>query len=155
MPDTLVLTGPTFQQVPMGSMQVTPTNGTTAALGAILGGTAPSGGTYGGLASVADGLTAHVGGTQAAALLLPAAINRVTTVTSATDSVKLPPSVAGMRITVINDASANALQIFGSGTDTIDAVATATGVALSAAKRAIFYCVTAGAWQSLTGVKAT
>lgn len=125
--------------------------------GLITGGDAFVGGDgfHGILNSFTDTITAHVGGTQAAALALVSVVNRVTVVGSAADSVKLPPSVAGMSILIINDAAANALQVFGAGTDTIDGVATATGVALTAAKRAWFICATAGAWQSLTGVKST
>lgn len=112
-------------------------------------------GVHGILNSFTDTITAHAGGTQAAALALVSVVNRVTVVGTAADSVKLPPSTPGMSILIINDAAANALQVFGAGTDTIDGVATATGVALTAAKRAWFICATAGAWQSLTGVKST
>jgi hypothetical protein len=110
-------------------------------------------GASGGLATVgttADGLTAHAGGGQASALLLTASVNRLTTVATAADSVKLPPSAPNLAVVIINDG-AHAAQVFGSGTDTIDGVATATGVPLTNAKRAIYYCLTAGAWQSLSG----
>jgi len=106
------------------------------------------------LESTADTLTAHSGGGQASALPLTAAINRVTTVAAAADSVLLPPSQPGMTISVINDG-ANALQVFGTSPDTIDAAATGTGVALTAAHRAYYVCVTAGAWQSNAGTKSS
>jgi hypothetical protein len=98
--------------------------------------------------SSTDGLTAHAGGTQAAALLLTTAINRVTTVASVADSIKLPASAPGMQITAIN-AATNSMQVYGSGTDTINAVATATGVAVPGGKTANFYCTLAGAWHML------
>lgn len=104
------------------------------------------------LQSSADTLTAHAGGTQAAALPLTALVNRVSVAASPADSVRLPVSQAGMTVLVINDG-ASSIQIFGAGTETIDAVATATGVPCAAAKRSLFYCPTAGIWQSLQGVK--
>lgn len=105
--------------------------------------------------SVSDNLVAAVGGGKTNALLLTSSINRVITVATGADSVKLPPSEAGLEVVIINDASANALQVFGSDSDTIDAIATGTGVALSAAKRATFYCSVAGKWQSSMGAVAT
>lgn len=150
-PDSILL-HQNFVQKSVGNTTITPTGGTQAALGDILGGAAVIGGATGILESVADGLTAHAGGGQASALLLTAATNRVTTVATAADSVKLPVSAPGSSINLINDG-ANALQVFGSGTDTIDAIATGTGVALTAAHRATFYCLTAGAWQSMAGTK--
>lgn len=99
------------------------------------------------LHTVANTLTATAGGTQAAALALTASINRITVCATGGDSVRLPVSVAGMKIVVINDGAA-AAQVFGAGTDTIDAVATATGVVLTNARRAEFWCVVAGLWQS-------
>lgn len=96
--------------------------------------------------SVATGITAHAGGTQAAAIALAAAINRVDTVGTAADSVALPaPSVVGQTVIVINNAATNSMQVFGSGTDTINGVATATGVAQAAGKTAIYTAVTIGA----------
>jgi hypothetical protein len=103
----------------------------------------------------ADGVTARAGGGKALATPLAYGMNRITIVATAADSVLLPKAADGAEVLVINDAAANAAQVFGAGTDTIDGVATATGVVLSAAKRAWFYCLTDGAWISLTGVKAT
>ncbi len=98
--------------------------------------------------STVDNLTAHAGGGQANALPLTALMNRVTTVASAADSVLLPPSVAGLTVTVTN-ASATAMQVFGTSPDTINGVATGTGVSLAAGKTANYCCYTAGAWHQL------
>jgi hypothetical protein len=99
-----------------------------------------------------DGVIAHAGGTRALAMALKYGWNRLATVASANDSVALPPAVAGASVVVINDGVAAAKVYAGvTGTDTIDGVAAATGVPLTNAKRAIFYCLTAGAWQSLQG----
>lgn len=99
------------------------------------------------LTSGASALTAHAGGTQAAALALTAAINSVGTVGTIADSVKLPASVAGGIVVVVNDAALS-LQAFGASTDTIDDVATATGVAVPGKSTAVFWCPVAGKWYS-------
>jgi hypothetical protein len=114
------------------------------------------------LGSVEDGIIATAGGTKAAAYPLFAAINRLSTVANNGDSVLLPPNPkVGQVVQVINDGAANA-QIFGANSDTIDGIATATGVVLSAASRAFFSCtgVTAGAvpvyaWRSQAGAKSS
>jgi hypothetical protein len=93
-----------------------------------------------------DGIVAHAGGGQASATLLTASVNRVATVGTAADSVKLPVSVAGMVVQLVNDDAANSMQVFGSGTDTINDVATATGVAQAAGKAATYSCPVAGKW---------
>lgn len=100
------------------------------------------------LLSVATGITAFAGGGQTNATQLSAGYNRVTTVATAADSVKLPASVAGMMVVVTN-SSANSTQVFGTTPDTINAVATATGVALAAGKTGIYVCPVAGAWHLL------
>lgn len=99
--------------------------------------------------TAADALTATSSGTQSNALLLTAGINRILTVAAAADSVKLLPAVAGLTQVVINDAASNSMQVFGSGTDTINDVATATGVAQAAGKTATYYCSVAGKWYRL------
>lgn len=95
----------------------------------------------------ADGITAHAGGGQGSATALTAGINRVTTVATAADSVALPAATAGLFVAIVNDA-ANALQAFGAGTDTINDVATATGVPVAGKTMAVFFCPVAGKWYS-------
>lgn len=99
--------------------------------------------------SFADNITAHAGGTQAACQQLFNQANRVTTVASPGDSVCLPNSasqppgisngsLAGGSVTVIN-AGASPLQVFGFGTDTINGVATATGVSQMPGSAVTYY----------------
>jgi hypothetical protein len=98
--------------------------------------------------SVTDGVTAVASGGQTNATLLTSTFNNVTVVATAADSVKLPLAVAGLWVTVRNSA-ANSLQVFGSGTDTINAVATATGVAQATTVSALYFCTVsapAGKW---------
>lgn len=96
--------------------------------------------------TVADGITAHSGGTQAAAKALTASFNRVTTVAAQGDSVSLPPSVPGLEITIDN-RGANAMQVYGAGTDTINGIATATGVSHGVNQIVTYCCNAAGNWD--------
>ncbi len=96
----------------------------------------------------ADTITAYAGGGQTNATQLAATNNNVTVVASAADSIKLPLAVAGLSVRVRNSA-ANATQVFGAGTDTINAVATATGLSQAATTSALYFAVTsapAGKW---------
>ena len=111
--------------------------------------------------SVQDGIVAFAGGGKASATQLAAAVNRLSTVATGADSVKLPGVSAadvGIEVEIINDGAASA-QVFGSGSDTIDAVATATGVALANATRCkytlISYASGVGAWVSQKTVKSS
>ncbi len=103
---------------------------------------------------IETGITANAGGTQAAALALSAtkSVHEVTTVGSAADSVALPAATGSGNVHwVKNSAATNSLQLFGAGTDTIDGVATATGVAVAAGKSRMLVDSAAGKWQSLLG----
>lgn len=97
--------------------------------------------------SQADTLTAHSGGGQTSALALTAGMNRVTTVAAAADSVKLPVSVAGMQIIVINAAATNAMNVYPQTGEIINALSANTALSIVAGKTASFYCVTAGQWH--------
>lgn len=98
------------------------------------------------LARASSGLTAHAGGGQSSALQLTGAMASVGTVATAADSVKLPQAIAGAQYLLSNDATTNSMQVFGLGTDTINLVATATGVAQAAGVAALYFCAKAGNW---------
>lgn len=111
----------------------------------------------GGLRSfVEDTITATASGTQATGYQLTARLNRISVCATNADSVVLPAGVAGLQVEVFNDGAANA-QVFGKGTDTIDTVATGTGVVLTAGKRCVYSCISVtagvGAWVSNMGIK--
>ena len=91
--------------------------------------------------SPANNLTA-LGTTRATALQLTARLNNVTTAAAST-GVTLPPGIPGVRVTLFN-AGANAIQVYGSGSDTIDTIAGSTGVVLTAAARCEYFCVAPG-----------
>lgn len=97
-------------------------------------------------ASLLDGITAKAGGGQANATPLYTQISRITTVATAGDSVLLPPSVVGAEVTVVN-AGANAMQVYGSGTDTINGIAAATGISQLPNSLLTFTCVAQGQWH--------
>ena len=95
--------------------------------------------------SFTDTITAHAGGGQANAVALTSELNRITTVATAGDSVALPASAAGLTV-IVENAGANPMQVYGAGTDTINGVATATGVSQMQSSVVIYTCYTAGAW---------
>lgn len=98
--------------------------------------------------NVADNITAFAGGGQANATQLSATNNNIATVATAADSIKLPLAKPGLVLRIRN-SGANSMQVFGSGTDTINGVATATGVAQAAGTSAEYFCIKAapaGTW---------
>lgn len=97
--------------------------------------------------SFQDSITAHSTGGQANAFPLTAQTSRITVVGASGDSVLLPPSAPGLELVVINHG-ANPMQVFGTGTDTIDDAAAATGVTQMQSSFVIYSCVTAGAWYT-------
>lgn len=99
-------------------------------------------------ASASNALTAYAGGGQANATALPSAINRVTTVASAADSVKLPAATAGLMVTVINAAATNAMNVFPATGEIINALSANTALSVAANKAITFYCAVAGTWNS-------
>jgi hypothetical protein len=90
-------------------------------------------------------ITAAAGGTQAAATKVTTDNVIVGTVATAADSIRLPPAVVGASMLVFNDG-ANSMQVFGDGTETINGVATATGVAQASKVGALYACVQTGKW---------
>lgn len=97
------------------------------------------------LRSVGNALTA-VGTNRSTALQLAKEVNNITTAAAST-GVILPVGVIGMRITVFN-AGANAVQVYASGSETIDTVAGSTGVPLTNTKRCDYFFVAANTWIS-------
>lgn len=100
------------------------------------------------MSSTANGITAKAGGGQADATALTATYNRVTTVATAADSVKLPSAVAGSRVVVFNKA-ASSLNVFPSSGDAINALSADAAYALAATKGAEFICMVNGTWDTI------
>ena len=97
--------------------------------------------------SASDNLTATPGGGQAGALQLTNQTSRLTVVATAGDSAKLPASQPGLEVTVINHG-VSAAQIYGSGTDQINDVASASGVSQMPFSSVLYFCTTAGQWYT-------
>lgn len=134
-----------------GTLAVT---GASTLTGAVTASGALSVGTLFKLAGIETGLTANAGGTQAAALALSAtkAVHEVTVVGTDADSVILPAATgSGSTHVIKNSDAAQSLQLFAALTETIDNVASATGVAVAAGKSRIVIDVEAGKWFSLLG----
>lgn len=108
-------------------------------------------------ASFASGITAGTTRTQGGATVLAKRINSVDTSTAPTagtvlgDGVVLPASVAGSEFIVIN-STANLIQLYGNGSDTINGTAGATGVALPPGDVAFLISPIAGKWYFEAGL---
>lgn len=100
------------------------------------------------LGSTQNNITAKAGGTKAAATALTAAKCQISVCATNGDSVLLPPGYPGLEISIFNAGVADA-QVFGAGNDTINGIATATGVTQATGKSAVYTCynVVAGVGQ--------
>lgn len=94
----------------------------------------------------AASVTAHAGGTQTPATPIRTAITLIAVCATAGDSVQLPPAVGGQLLWITNAGAASS-QIFANpGSDTINGVANATGIALAAGKSITLVSPILGAW---------
>ena len=99
------------------------------------------------LESFEDGITATPGVSQANARVLSKQNNRITTVATSGDSVKLPIATPGAEVILINHG-VNPMQVFGQGSDTINDVASGTGVSQMQNSAVFFLCFSTGSWYS-------
>lgn len=98
--------------------------------------------------SAQDSLVAHAGGGQALAFQIGnTEMTRVGTVATAGDSIMLPPAQPGIGLLIVNHG-ANSMQVFGQPSDTINDVASATGVPQMQNSAVFYFCFTAGAWYT-------
>ena len=100
------------------------------------------------MSSTANAITAFAGGGQASATALTATHNRITTVATAADSVKLPAAIAGSFVTVFNKG-ANSANVFPATGDAINALSANAAYALAATKGALFVCMVNGTWDTI------
>jgi hypothetical protein len=100
------------------------------------------------LSSTATGITAFATGGQANAVALTATYNRVTTVGTAADSVRLPVATAGSRVVVFNKG-ANSLNVFPATGGIVNALSANAAYALAATKGAEFICMVNGTWDTI------
>ncbi len=99
--------------------------------------------------SAVNALTADTGSAQAGAEPLTHAINRVTTVGTAGDSVVLPAAVAGMVRLVKNADSAESMDVFPASGDAINALSADAAYAVAATKAVLFFCAVDGTWDTI------
>lgn len=118
--------------------------------GAMIPGTLP-------IPSGQEAVTAFPTGGKANAVQLGYGVNNITVCATAANSVLLPYAYPGS-LAFVRNGGAQSTTVFGKGTDTIDAVATATGNAQAAAKGKLYFGVSgngdgtnAGAWVTLLG----
>jgi hypothetical protein len=113
------------------------------------------GGAY--YSSAEDAIVATPGGNQNTSRLLGQQQSRITTVASAGDGVRLPPAIGGACVVVVNDAAANAANVWPSsqaqggvtGGDKINALAANAAFSLTVALGVtIFYCFSTGSWRT-------
>lgn len=102
--------------------------------------------------STENGITAATTQTLAGAYTLNATVSRISTCANANDAVKLGTMIPGQFKIVANDGAQNAT-VFGAAGTTIDAIAAATGVTITAARRSIFVCVAPNVIVSLGAAK--
>lgn len=109
------------------------------------------------LLSFQDAVTAHANGGQTNAFQITTRVVRLSTVGTAADSVKLQANPAGKVVYIINDTATSAT-VYGFGTDTINDVATATGVPLPANSIGTYTGTvggTAGKWYAIISALTT
>ena len=84
-------------------------------------------------------MTAFAGGGQTNATQIVDMCVEVATVATAADSMKLPIAVAGKTVYIVSSAS-NYFQLYGNGIDTINDIATGTGISVGGGTRTGFFC---------------
>lgn len=103
------------------------------------------------IVSSENAITAFAGGGQTNAYQLSATVSNVTVVASASDSVKLPRTVAGAWYVVVNSAASNTMKVHSFNTATINGTAGATGISVTAGSSVIFFCPTNLKWYAMNG----
>jgi len=100
--------------------------------------------------SVEAGIIAHASGGQANATQIVSAINRIGTVGTTGDSVKLPSATVGKMVSVFNDG-ANAADVFPQTDEIIGSLSADTSVSVAVGKGIMFSCSVDGSWDSVVG----
>ena len=101
--------------------------------------------------SVSSPIVAFAGGGQVGATLLSPDVNRVITVASIGDSVRLPAATSPISVVVIN-STANSMQVYGTGSDTINGVASGAGIPQLGNSIDFYVAGTPGQWFVESGL---
>lgn len=101
--------------------------------------------------TVTDSITAHAGGGQANAVLLTTTINRVTTVTSVADSIKLPLLGAAIfYVFYIRNDGANSLNLYPNTGAAISNLGVNNPLAMAAGSQVIVVSFSATLWLTMS-----
>lgn len=100
------------------------------------------------LSDVDDGVTATASGTQANSYVINKGVTRVTTVTTAADSLVLPRAEPGTIIRVVNAAAANSMGVFPGLGAAVNALAANAVFAIAANKAVEFWCTSTTQWHT-------
>ena len=95
-------------------------------------------------------ITAGIVQTQAGATPVTSQTSKVT-VGTAGDGIRLPAATAGLEITVYNSDPAKYMQVYGTGTDTINGAVSTVGVKQAPSSIDIYVCPIAGIWVAEIG----
>lgn len=109
--------------------------------------------------SVESNLRAHAGGGQQFATLIDAVVNVITRVTTAGDSIQLPPTngrrglgpfLGGLQIVLLNSQS-NSCQVFGNffENSTVGGINGSVGISLAGGGTILLVCTQVGTWISI------
>ena len=93
-------------------------------------------------------IVANPGGGQANAVQLISNHNKIDTVESPGDSVKMPRAKVGLSIIVNNSASANSVNVFPLENDKFEGLAVDIATALAAGSFIKLFCYVNGIWES-------
>lgn len=99
--------------------------------------------------SASNGITATPSGSVSNSVQVTGTITRVTTVASSGDGICLPPSVAGLSLTITNAAVSNPMTVFAFGGATIDGTAGSAGYSHAAGKTVVYSCAAVGVWHKV------
>lgn len=104
------------------------------------------------MADIEAALTAKGGGGQDSSATSTHAVAIVATVSAGNDSFTLPAATGSGRVRLVsNQAAANSMQLFGLGSDTVNAANSGTGVAVAAKKNALCVDYASGKWFAVIG----
>jgi hypothetical protein len=98
--------------------------------------------------SAETGIAARAGGGQANATALTRTCNRVTTVATAGDSVRLPTARPGA-VLMVKNSTATSCNVFPATGDAINALGANNAFALGATTGRMFFCAAAGIWETV------
>jgi len=96
-----------------------------------------------------NNITASATQTQVGATALITNLNRVTVVVTPGDAVRLPVSYAGRLVRIKNTSATNAISVFPSTGDAINALAANASFSIPAAKTCEFFCMAISFWDTL------